>query len=283
MTAAPTRSAGTSLECALELAARGLVVIPVPRPRPGATPGKPGDGKVPIISWREYQTRRPAREELQNWFATPMNLAVVTGELSGVVVVDADSAEALTWIRNRLPWTPWQTRTAKGFHLWYGHPGVRVPNRARIETGEGRLALDVRGDGGYVVAPNSVHATGVVYEFAGDWSVPRDRLPRFWPGWTRRPVRPAQPTSGSRPTGSVAERARRYLSRIPRPVIGHGSDVATLYAACRVVRGFGLDETAAVDLLWEWAGGREGWSRGWIEQKVAHALRYGSEPIGALR
>ena len=45
-------------------------------------------------------------------------------------------------------------------------------------------------------------------------------------------------------------------------------------------------EIAAADaetLLWEWAGGRPGWSRDWIAAKVAHAVKYGSEPIGALR
>jgi cytochrome P450 len=35
--------------------------------------------------------------------------------------------------------------------------------------------------------------------------------------------------------------------------------------------------------LWEWAGGRTGWTRDWIARKVQHAERYGSEPVGALR
>ena len=89
----------------------------------------------------------------------------------------------------RLTYTPWQVQTYTGFHLCYRHPGARVPNRARVDTGEGRLELDVRGDGGYVIAPGSMHATGAEYSEAGDWT-PRERLPVFWPGWLARPQRP---------------------------------------------------------------------------------------------
>jgi hypothetical protein len=44
-----------------------------------------------------------------------------------------------------------------------------------------------------------------------------------------------------------------------------------------------LSTAEAEDLLWTWAGCRSGWTRAWIAQKVAHAERYGSEPVGALR
>jgi hypothetical protein len=261
---------------------------PVPRPRRGVPQGKPGDGKVSAIVWREYQTRLPTEREIRKWFGgVPMNLAVITGEISGVVVIDGDSPEAVRWLTKHLPYTPWQTETARGFHLWYRcQPGVRIANRARIATRNNRrLAIDTRGDGGYVIAPGSVHASGVEYREAGDWSEPRERVPVFWPGWLQRPERRMQrpPAHPSRPTGDVVERARRYLAAIPRPEIGEGSDAATLYAACRLVRGFGLSEADATPLLWEWAGGRPGWTHHWVAQKVAHALRYGSEPLGALR
>ena len=45
-------------------------------------------------------------------------------------------------------------------------------------------------------------------------------------------------------------RARRYLAAIPAPQIGQGSDAATLYAACRLVRGFKLTEADTTTLLW---------------------------------
>jgi hypothetical protein len=74
-----------------------------------------------------------------------------------------------------------------------------------------------------------------------------------------------------------------YLAAIPPPDIGAGSDNATFYAACRLVRGFSLSASAAESLLWEWAGNRPGWTRDWIAQKVSNAETFGDEPIGALR
>ena len=273
------------LSVALRLLRLGLSVIPVPRPRAGVLPGRPGDGKVPAIAWREYQTRLPMEQELHGWFgATPMNVGVITGMISGVVVIDADDRESLRWLVRRLPYTPWQTKTARGFHLFYRYPDVRVPNRARLETPEGRLAIDVRGDGGFVIAAGSVHASGAEYLEAGDWSEPRERVPVFWPGWLQRRTSPIVPLPHPlRPTDNVVARARVYLATIPRPEIGSGSDAATLYAACRLVRGFGLTASDAESLLWEWAGGRPGWTREWIARKVVHAERFGTEPVGALR
>jgi hypothetical protein len=246
----------------------------------------PGDGKVPAIAWREYQTRLPTSDELARWFTgVPMNMAVITGVISDVVVIDADDPAALRWCTRHFPYTPWQTETARGFHLWYRHPGVRVPNRARLETGQGRLAIDVRGDGGFVIAPGSIHASGAEYREAGDWNISRDEIPHFWPGWLERPTRTQLPRTNPAPrsTGDVVDRARRYLAAIPLPEIGCGSDNQTLYAACRLVRGFGLNAALAEELLWEWAGGRPGWTQRWIAEKVANAERFGTEAIGALR
>lgn len=269
----------TPLDRALDFWRRGFSVIPVPRPD-----GR-HDGKVPVIAWKRFQTERPTEAEIRGWFdGPPQNLAIVTGGVSGVVAVDADSREGLRWCVRHLPYTPWQTKTARGFHLFFKWPGIEIRNRAKLETRDGRIAVDVRGDGGYVIAPGSVHASGVEYFAAGDWT--RDDAPRFWPGWLARPersTRPTTPYSASwRPTGTVTERARRYLAAIPRPEIGQGSDAAVLSAACRLVRGFGLSDADAEALLWAWAGGRPGWTPEWIRQKVRNAHTYGSETVGGL-
>jgi hypothetical protein len=269
----------TTLDHARRLAAFGFAVIPVPR-----ADGRRFDGKVPAVAWREYQQRRPTDDELLAWFADdrPTNYAIITGAVSDLVVVDADSPEARRYAVRTLPYTPWQVKTSHGYHLYYRHPGVTVRNRARICTPDGRLEIDVRGDGGYVIGPGAVHATGAVYREAGDWSAPRADVPRFWPGWLARPqAAPARPRTTPL-SGDVAARARRYLAAIPRPEIGQGSDVAVLSAACRLIRGFELSPTEAESLLWEWAGGRPGWTPEWIARKVAHAERYGTEPIGGL-
>jgi len=120
-----------------------------------------------------------------------------------------------------------------------------------------------------------------------------DRSARLRSGVLAWLVRAAA-TAGRADNDVAADRQRRhaggggggavqYLATIPRPEIGSGSDAATLYAACRLVRGFGLDAADAESLLWKWAGDRPGWTRDWVARKVAHAQRYGTEAIGGLR
>ena len=222
----------TPLERARQLRALGLSVIPVPPPRSGVAPGQPGDGKVPILPWRDFQSRLPTDDELAPWFSdAPMNLAVVTGAVSGVVVVDADSEAGRLWCARRLRYTPWQTKTSRGFHLWYRHPGVLVRNASKLATRDGRLAIDVRGDGGYVIAPGSQHASGAIYMHAGDWSRARADVPSFWPGWLRRVGGSATAVhQAAPPTGPILDRARG-TGRNPQTEIGAGFDVAVLQAA----------------------------------------------------
>jgi putative DNA primase/helicase len=191
-----------------DLWSRGFSVVPI---RSG--------GKQPAVSWKEYQSRRPTRDELEDWFggAWDYNVGIVTGEVSGIVAVDCDSADAVAWADEHLPSTAMVTRTAKGEHRFYRHPGFSIKNRARVCTGEARVAIDVRGDGGYVVGPGSVHETGVRYERTGDWPA-IDDLPVFDPTWldvagarTRNPMttRGSRSGDGASPTSSVVRQGER--------------------------------------------------------------------------
>ena len=75
------------IDAAIEYLEQGLSIIPI---RP--------DTKRPAIRWKEYQTRQPTHEEVEQWFTTwpDANIAVVTGEVSGIVIVDCDNDEALS-------------------------------------------------------------------------------------------------------------------------------------------------------------------------------------------
>jgi hypothetical protein len=92
---------------------------------------------------------------------------------------------------------------------------VPVPNRARLETGAGKMAIDVRGDGGYVIAPGSVHASGQRYRFAGDWTVTRDALPRFWAGV----VAEADATNREAERAATLTATDRAVDRVVMPAI----------------------------------------------------------------
>jgi hypothetical protein len=126
---------------------------------------------------------------------------------------DLDSEPAEVWAAANLPPTPMQTITGGGGrHRYDRHPGgeITIPNRARIDTGQGALALDVRGDGGYVVAPGSVYDNGNTYKAPEKWPDTIDALPVFDPKWlgqafvTRPPSASSDAAGGALSSGDTA-------------------------------------------------------------------------------
>lgn len=154
---------------ALAYAARGRSVIPM-QPH----------GKRPLVAWREFQQRAASVAEIHRWFRhwPDANVGIVTGRISGIVVVDVDlrhggpqcvaAAEAA---QGPLPPTVEAATGGGGRHLYYAHPGAAVANRVAVRPG-----IDVRGDGGCVVAPPSVHPSGRRYAWV-DGHGPDDLAP----------------------------------------------------------------------------------------------------------
>ena len=114
--------------------------------------------KRPVRPWEELQRRMVTEAEIQHW-EWP-NIGIITGAISGIIVLDVDSVEGEKELKKRgMPPTP-MVATAKGRHIYLKHPGGEVRNFARRLPG-----MDLRGDGGYVVAPPSMHPSGVRYEW----------------------------------------------------------------------------------------------------------------------
>ena len=189
-----------------------------------------------------------------------------------------------------------RTRTAKGWHFFYRHPGTLVRNTAHIKSADQTIELDVRADGGFVVGPGSVHETGVPYEMLGVWPDTLDDLPVFDPAWLatedqvrtttnlpdRPPMRHVRRWRERADQKELLSRARAYLRATPLAIQGEGGDTHTYQAVCRIVRGFDLDESDARELLLEWNPTCvPPWSERELDEKIAGALKYGTEPIGA--
>lgn len=116
--------------------------------------------KHPYLStWKEYQGRRASAEEVEAWWEKwpSANIAIITGAISGIVVVDIEAGGSI----GNLPATITARTGGQGWHLYYRHPGTDVSNGVRIAE-----LTDIRGDGGYVLAPPSISSKGP-YE----WSV----------------------------------------------------------------------------------------------------------------
>lgn len=133
------------------VAVRGWSVIPV----------RPSD-KRPAVPWEPYQHRHPTDDELERWFGdgTDHNIGIVCGAVSGgLVVLDADGDEGeRTFAELKLPRTP-RVKTGHGTHAYFR--GDALGTGVRVLPG-----IDVRGEGGYVVAPPSTHESGRGYTWA---------------------------------------------------------------------------------------------------------------------
>jgi len=136
------------LKTALKYIAKGKSIIPV------------GQNKIPCIDWKEFQSRIATEKEVREWWEKypDANIGLVTGKISGVAVVDIERGGSVTG----LPPTLCATTGGGGWHLYYKYQDG-VENKTRI-----RELMDIRGEGGYVVAPPSIHASGVSYEWVND-------------------------------------------------------------------------------------------------------------------
>lgn len=299
-----------SLDLARRLVALGLSVIPtfpwdaVKPAEPGAANQEPEAlGKKAGIKWKPYRERRATDEDLRAWFGgtygSKRNVAIVCGPLSGVVVVDADSAAAVTWCRAHLPATPWEVTTGKGLHLYYRHPGVEVSNKVRFRVDGQVLELDLRGDRGYVLAPGSVHPSGRIYEKSGRWGR-EDVLPVFDPAWFPEepsaaaaappPAPPESRSAGPRPAPDsssgwaldAVDRAWRFMRSVPPRAKGEGRNDARFRLACALVRGFNLPDDETFRALQDWnARCPGGVSDEELLTSIRNAHQSGKEAYGA--
>lgn len=123
-------------------------------------------GKHPKIdNWLE-NCSSDSEQIVRWWHKWPdANIGLATGTKSGFVVLDVDprhggqkSLENLVSQYGQLPNTLVANSGGGGVHLYFRSPDIRVTNRTNILPG-----LDVRGDGGYIIAPPSQHQSTAHY------------------------------------------------------------------------------------------------------------------------
>lgn len=197
--AEPVASEPTTLDQALAYARRGWRVIPIP-------PGQ----KYPrgFTAWQVDGTTDEAK--IRHWWtnAPDHGIGIVTGATSGLWVLDVDVAgdkvgdETLADLCDAygpLPDTHEVITGSGGRHLYFAWPtnGQIVTNSASGRLGPG---LDVRGEGGFVVAPPSLHANGQRYEIEA--SSPDHVAPA--PGWLLALLEQPEPAASERRTSTPA-------------------------------------------------------------------------------
>jgi putative DNA primase/helicase len=232
------------VEEALRCAARGWALIPLHTVNDGiCSCGKhdcPHPGKHPVGKLAPHGVKDAAIEERiirQWWMQRPdANVGIATGARSGLVVLDVDprsggddSLADLEREHGDLPHTVESLTGGRGRHIFFAHPGGSIRN-PRLAPG-----LDLKGDGGYIVAPPSVHASGnpYVWELA---SHPDDVALAPLPAWLQQLAAKA---STKATAGPASERIRDHTRN------------STLTSLAGTMRRRGMSESAILAALLE--------------------------------
>lgn len=152
-----------TLEHALGYAERGWRVIPI----------KPGEKRPPITAWQTAATTNP--DTITEWWTGPYRnhgVGIATGEESGVFVIDIDltdekdgyiTIEHLENEHGPLPAGPRALTGSGGLHIFLTNPpNTTIRNDAGKKLGTG---IDIRGEGGQVVAAPTIHPNGTTYQW----------------------------------------------------------------------------------------------------------------------
>lgn len=159
-------------QTALRYAHRGWAVLPlhtIVNGKCSCQNNCDSPGKHPRIKQGLLNATTDINQITQWWHKWPQaNIGIRTGSVSGIVVIDIDprhdgdnSLSKLEHTYRQLPDTLEAGTGSGGRHVYFRHPGGYIPNGAGI-FGDG---IDIRGDGGYVVAPPSIHISGRKYSW----------------------------------------------------------------------------------------------------------------------
>jgi hypothetical protein len=145
----------TPLEAVQPYRDAGIVVLPAPwqKKRPS------------LLAWEEYQTRQPTDAEYEQWFGKVALSAywLLCGSISRVVGLDADDAAGVLWAEQTIGKEVLDAttcvKTARGYH-WYFLLAYGEVVKSWTKPG-----IELHGEGSGLIAPPSVHESGVVYKF----------------------------------------------------------------------------------------------------------------------
>jgi hypothetical protein len=253
------------LQAALSYAKRGWPVFPC-RPR----------GKEPLTA-RGFKdaTADPASIQLF-WSKWPdANIAIATGSASRLLVVDVDPRNngneqlaALEARHGALP-ADYLVRTADGGRHFY----FRLPADATVACGVLAKGIDIKCEGGYVIAPPSIHPSGHRYQFERNGSVPPS------PDWQLEHLRQkagAQAHSSGGATISVDElRVSDDIKRLIREGKPKGERSEAVFGAIRAMVKAGHCDDEIISIMMNQQYGISAKPRenglAWLKGEVARA------------
>lgn len=129
------------------------------------------ENKTPLI--KDWKNIASNKETVINRLFAPFPnamVAVPTGPVNGITVIDFDIRDSYNGVSNfiqegyMIPKTAGAKTPSGGFHLYFDSGDQSIPN----SVSKLAIGVDVRGDGGYVIAPPSQSIKGT-YKWETDW------------------------------------------------------------------------------------------------------------------
>ncbi len=155
-------SAQKSLQAALSYMELGWCVVPIGRKQDGSW-------KKPLVPWKSMQRRTATPASLKQWWKEwpDARVGIVTGSISDLVVVDIDPKNGGDASMVDLPSTLTVQTGGGGEHYYYSLPSKDT----LVISGAGSPfpGIDIRAEGGIIVAPPSIHASGEPYVWADEF------------------------------------------------------------------------------------------------------------------
>jgi len=192
-----------------------------------------------MVRWQTFEDRHPTEAEVRGWFERwpSSNIAVVTGAISGIVVLDVDmqhgGEESLKRfaLRNAgMPLTVEAATGGGGRHVYFKHPGFALAP-----------GLDLRGDGGVIIVPPSIHSSGKPYSWHKG-KAPDEIALAPLPDWLLVP----------RFGGTMPGHPLSYWRNLVHEGVSEGERNATIASFTGHLLWHGVDPDVALELMLAW-------------------------------
>lgn len=150
-----------------------------------------GQDKRPLVNWKHYQTTRADINQIVKWLQIPQfrGLAVVTGKISGIAVLDIDKGADTSELN--VPNTPTVQTGNDGLHYYFkADTASALGSYTAFKT-----KMDFRGEGGIIILPPSIHPNGNTYK----WKDGKDLSTAFadTPKWLVEELKKSRPSNSS--------------------------------------------------------------------------------------
>lgn len=132
-------------------------------------------GKRPPEKWQYYQSHLPSERQLRLWWGMyrNANVGIITGSISKLLVIDFDMRADEIFPKSYPIIVRFLgeknfivSKTGKGFHCIVRTDEAEKVRNTKVAKDGKQVLIETRGEGGYIVAPPSIHPDyGTKYEF----------------------------------------------------------------------------------------------------------------------